>query len=306
MKEIRYSYSRMETYEQCPFRYWLKYIEGHYSKTSSIALEFGTLVHSIEEKIGNHIKAGEIIPYQGLIKEFADRCVEIARKYPKDFVEKDKSDRTYEEKINYYLNEGIYRLERFMKENPDLEIVGTEVPFTFKYRGKELFRGFIDRVLRNKVTGKYIVQDIKTYAVPVDHDKLVTPLQFVVYCLAMCEMYPTDPTDILCQYDLPLCDLTQDAGTKGFIARGTTKLEKLFDKIYSKEWSPKPSPLCTWCDYSFNNSNADDDTKWLCPYHMNWTRARHCFDKENEWQGFENHQTILEAYHQKYGVKKEN
>jgi putative RecB family exonuclease len=304
-KEIRYSYSRLETYDQCPFRYFLKYIEGHYSETSSIALEFGTLVHATEEKIGNHIKAGEAIPYQELIKEFADKCVVLANKYPKDFIAKDKSDRTYEDKINYYLNDGIYRLERFMKANPNLKIVGTEVPFTFRYHGKEAFRGFIDRIIYDTATSRYIVQDIKTYAVPVEHEKLVTPLQFVVYCLAMCEAYPTDPTEILCQYDLPFCDITQDAGTKGFIARGTAKLDKLFANIYSKEWAPKQSPLCTWCDYSPNNANADDETKWLCPYHMNWTKERHCYDKENEWQGMERHQTILEAYHRCYGVKKE-
>lgn len=302
-KEIKYSYSRLETYDQCPFRYFLKYIEGYYSKTSSIALDFGTLVHSIEEKIGNYIKDNKEIPYQDLIKEFSDRCTVIAKKYPKDFIEKDKSDRTYEEKINFYISTGIYRLEKFMKENPDLEIIGTEVPFTFKYHGQQTFRGFIDRILRNKVTNQYIVQDIKTYAVPLDHDKLVTPLQFVVYCWAMCEKYPIDPTTIICQYDLPLCDITQNAGTKGFIGRGSMKLDKIFDKIYSNEWTPKASPLCTWCDYSSKNQNADNSTKWLCPYHMNWTKDNKCFEKENEWQGLDKHQSILEAYHRYYDVK---
>lgn len=302
-KAIRYSYSRLETYDQCPFRYFLKYVEGHYSKTSSIALDFGTLVHATEEKIGNLLKDGKAVPYDELISEFAGKCVEISRKYPKDFMTEDKSGRTYESKINFYLNDGIYRLERFLKENADFEIVGTEVPFTFEYRGKKIFRGFIDRILRNKATNEYVVQDLKTYAVPVEHDKLVTPLQFVVYCLAMCEMFPVDPTAISCQYDLPLCDVVQNAGTKGFIARGTAKLDKLFDKIYSKDWTPKASPLCTWCDYSCNNGNAADDTKWLCPYHMNWTRERKCFDKENEWMGLENHQTILEAYHKMHRVK---
>lgn len=302
-KEIRYSYSRLDTYDQCPFRYFLKYVEGHYSKASSIALEFGTLVHSVEEKIGNSIKDGMEIPYAELTKEFADRCVEISRKYPKDFTEKDKSGRTYEEKINYYLNEGIYRLEKFMKANPNLEIIGTEMPFAFRYHGKQMFRGFIDRVLRDRDTGEYIVQDIKTYAAPLEQEKLATPLQFVVYCLAMCEMFPTDPTCVRCQYDLPLCDVTQDAGTKGFIARGTAKLDKIFGKIYSDDWTPKPSPLCTWCDFSFNNHNAEADTKWLCPYHMNWTRAQKRFDKENEWMGMGRHRAILEAYHKRYNVK---
>ena len=304
-KEIKYSYSRLETYDQCAFRYFLKYIEGNYASTSSIALEFGTAVHAVEETIGNCIKENKEIPYEELINNFADTCVKLERKYPEAFIEKDKSDRAYAEKINYYLNEGIYRLEKFMKDNPDLEIVGTEIPFNFKYKGQQLFRGFIDRVLRNKVTGQYIVQDIKTYAVPVEQEKLVTPLQFVVYCIGMKEAFGCAPESISCSYDLPLVDMVQQAGTKGFIARGTAKLDKIFSKIAAQDWTPKASPLCHWCEFCQSNDAAGDDTKYLCPYFMHWTRENKSFKKENEWQGIKNNKSITEAYHKAYGIKEE-
>ena len=302
-KEIKYSYSRLDTYVQCPFKYMLKYIDGHYATTSSIALEFGTAVHAVEEAIGNKIKAGEPIPYDALIKEFADKCVVMEKKYPQNFVELDKSNRTYPDKINYYLNEGIYRLEKLMKENPELEIVGTEVPFTFRLHGKQLFKGFIDRILRNKATGQYIVQDIKTYNMPLEHEKLVTPLQFVVYCIGVGEAFGVDPESISCSYDLPLCDMVQPAGTKGFVARGIQKLDKIFGKIDEKEWAPKQSPLCHWCEFCASNDSAGDDTKFLCPYFMHWTKENKTFEKENEWMGIDNNKAITEAYQKASGVR---
>lgn len=303
-KEIRYSFSRLELYEQCPFKYYLKYIEGNYPKAGSIALFFGTLTHETEEAIGNYLKENKPIDYEALKLNYVKKCEELKEKYPEDWVALDKSGRTYEEKANLYITEGIYRFEKFIKANEDIEIVGLEVPFSFTYKGK-LFRGAIDRVLRNKTTGKYIVQDIKTYNVAVDKDKLTTPLQFVVYCLALQELYGVDPTTITCQYDLPLCDLVQDAGTKGFITRGSAKLDKLFVGIGDEDWEPKQSALCHWCDYCQSNKSADETTKYLCPYFCHWTKENKTFMKENEWAGMKNHNAIVEAYHWMYGIKKD-
>jgi len=302
-KEIKYSYSRLETYDQCPFRYWLKYIEKHYATTSSIAFDFGTLVHKTEETIGNCIKDGKQINYDELIQNFASKCTEIEQKYPKEFNEPDKNGRTYTEKINGYLNNGIYRLEKFMQANSELEIIETEKDFTFRYNGCQAFRGAIDRILRNKITGQYIVQDIKTYGAPIDQEKLKTPLQFVIYCMAMSETYPVDPTMITCQYDLPLCNLTQDAGTKGFIARGRTKLSKLFGKIDEKDWTPKATPLCAFCEFCLNNESAGKDTKFLCPYFCHWTRANKVFTKENDWTKIDDYPVLLEAFHKVNGIE---
>lgn len=296
-KEIKYSYSRIDCYSQCPFKYFLKYIEGHYTSAANVALEFGTLVHSTEEKIGTCLKDSLPINYEELSANFATKCFEIQARYPAEFMEIDKSGRTYVDKINYYLNEGIYRFEKFMKVNQNLEVVGLEVPFTFQFIDGQLFRGSIDRVLRNNETNEYFVHDIKTYTVPIEADKLATPLQFVVYCLALKELYGCDPTKVVCSYDLPLCDLIQTAGTKDFIRRGQAKLTKLFTRIEEKDWAPKSSPLCHWCEFCPTNNAAKDDTKFLCPYFIHWTKDRKTFMKESEWCGIENHPAILEMYH---------
>ena len=108
---------------------------------------------------------------------------------------------------------------------------------------------------------------------------------------------------IKCQYDLPLCNLTQDAGTKGFLNRGHDKMEKLLTKIENNDYEPNPSPLCHWCEFCQSNPNAPEQGKMMCPYFMHWTKDKKDFSKENEWHGLENHKAVLEAYHQKYAKK---
>jgi len=296
MGEVTYSYSRLDTFEQCQFKYRLKYEEKHYLFCNSVATELGTLVHETEEAIANCLKDGTAIDYITLKNNFIKKAYELKHKYAADFNTKDKSDRTYDDKIYGYLNAGIYKLEQFMKAHPTYEIVGIEQPFEIDYAPEKKFKGFIDRVFYDTATDLYVIQDIKTYAVPLEHDKLTTPLQFVVYTMAAKALWNCTEANIKCQYYLPFCDLTQDAGTKGFIARGCKKLDELFVGIDAKDCTPNPTPLCAWCEYSCSNPNAPEEGKYLCPYFCHWTREKKDFSKENEWQGKEAHGRIMESY----------
>ena len=293
---VNFSYSKMDTYDKCGFKYKLIYEDGHYTYTDSIATEFGTLIHATEEAIAKAIKAKQPIDYTQLKNNIILKMASLAAKYPEPFITKDKSDRTYTEKMYYYLEHGIYRLEQFMQAHPSYQIVGIEQKFEFEYSSNYHFKGFIDRVFYDTATNKYIIQDIKTYAVPVEHKDLTTPLQFVFYVLAAKNLYNCDESQLSCQYDLPLCDLTQDAGTTGYMTRGVKKIQKLLENIEHKEFSPSPSALCHWCPFCPTNNDAKEDSKYLCPYFMKRTREHKTFEKEFEWQGVEMHKKIMEEY----------
>lgn len=295
-----YSYSKLDTYQQCPFKFKLKYIDGNYAYSDSISTTLGTAIHACEEQIAMAIKNNQPIDYIKLKNQLIIKMFEIQSKYPADFLELDKSNRTYAEKIYDYLQTGIYKLEQFMKDHPTYTITGIEQPFKITYQNRYVFSGFIDRVFYDTATNTYIIQDIKTYNVPIEDDKLTTPLQFVIYVLAAKELYKCDEGNFKCQYYLPFCDLTQDAGTKGYFKRGLTKLDKLFTNINDQNFAPTPCPLCNWCEFSNTNPDAQDKFKMLCPYHCNWdreTRNRADINNvENTWQGLENHAKIMEHY----------
>ena len=287
-----FSYSKIDTYEQCKFKFKLKYLDGHYLFSGSVATEFGTLIHKTEENIANFIRAGEAIDYPSLKNNIIVKMAEIESRYPADFSEKDKSDRTYKDKMYEYLDDKIYRLERFMKAHPTYEIVGTEQDFKVAYNDKYVFKGFIDRVIHDKATNRYLIQDIKTWPAPAEADELATPLQFVFYTMAVEDLYKCDKDHVSCEYDLPFCDGNQPAGSPGYMTRGMKKLEKLFGGIESGDWEPNPTPLCHWCEYNpmleKNKVNLDKaGPTACCPYFSLWDHKGDSRYKESllKWGG---------------------
>jgi len=300
----KYSYSKLEVYVNCPFKYKLIYVDKIKAFTQSVATELGTLVHETEEAIAHAIQEKRAINYDALKQRFIAKREEIKNKYPVDYEVKDKAGTTYEEKTTKYLETGIYNLEKFMKAHPTYEIVGIEQSFNFKYKKSYTFIGYIDRVFRDTATNHYIIQDIKTWPVPHEQKELTTPLQFVVYAMAARQLWGVGTESISCEYYLPFCELTQSAGTKGYLARGVSKIEKIFAGILEKSFAPKPSPLCNYCAFCPTSPEAPAHTKHMCPYFSHWTREnRKDFSTENEWMGMENHEYILEAYHKQYGIK---
>ena len=47
----------------------------------------------------------------------------LKEEYPIDFITPDKNGRTYVDKIETYIDSGMCRLEDYLAENPDLEVI---------------------------------------------------------------------------------------------------------------------------------------------------------------------------------------
>lgn len=163
IKLERYSYSKIDVYKQCKFKFKLRYLDKHYIFNANIAVEFGTAIHQAEEAIALAIKNNQQIDYPTLKNKFIIKNHELSQKYPEYNLPDGKiGNRTYRDKMYEYLEHGIYRLENFMKANPTYKIVGIEQKFDFPYNDKYSFNGSIDRVILDESTGRYIIQDIKS------------------------------------------------------------------------------------------------------------------------------------------------
>lgn len=301
-KTERYSFSKLNTFIQCPFKYYLKYVLGNFIDTSGLAAYFGSLVHHIEESIGNSIKNGEVINYDQLKEEFyninrpkKDKHdisgdifgINILKtKFKNEFYKIDAKGQSYATKAENYANVGIYRLENFMNNNPNLEIFSTEHHFEIEFHNV-ILTGSIDRILRDKNTGEFIIEDIKTKDKFFSEEETVTPLQAVIYSIALKSIANLNDFPATFRYDLPIVGARQSAGTKGFVKRGCEKIVKILEQIHSLESSPKPCPLCYYCEFK----NA-----YMCPYHSLWTPEHKTFSTSHEWAGLENHNRILEEY----------
>ena len=306
----KYSFSKLNTYDSCPYNFKLKYVDKHFINEPSLAAQYGTLVHLIYQQIAEHIMRGETIPYDTLKDTFTNINLPKRSKFDREgdifgtkvlsqmFAaewndQNTKSGKSYRVKARDFLDSGIYRLEEFMNENPEYELVGTEIAFEYEYRGC-CFYGFIDRLLRIKGTSHYIIHDIKTKDHPFVESELTTPLQFYVYASALRDKYGKD-IEIDCCYDLPTINLIQKAGTKGFENRAKKKIDKILDAIESKDFPPKPSPLCWWCSFRAKDSQPEE-ARGLCPYYSLWTPDNKNFEVKNSWEGPEAHERVMRRF----------
>jgi hypothetical protein len=98
----RYSYSKISCYDQCKFKFKIKYLDKNFIFNANIATDFGSLIHETEEAIANAISCGTSINYVELKNKFIIETRKIAHKYPDDFFKPDKSNRTYQEKAYLY------------------------------------------------------------------------------------------------------------------------------------------------------------------------------------------------------------
>ena len=302
----RFSYSKLNQYITCPFAYYNKYVKGMFYDKPTVATEFGVLVHKIEEMITNTLLRGESVDYDFLKNFFVTADIPktspydrdggvygtevLKKRYSKDWLSFDnKTGKSYAAKASEYLATGIYRQEKFLKAHPELELVGAEIEFKYVYRDY-LFYGFIDRLFRYKEDHKhFVVHDIKTKDKPFADKELVTPLQFVVYSEAIKEQYGADVI-VECVYDLPIANIQQNGGTKGFVARGIKKINSVIDAIEAEDFTPCPSALCYWCAYSNTNPAQPPEAKNTCPYYSLWNPKSKNYSVKFAWEGMDKHE----------------
>lgn len=286
----RYSYSKISCYKQCPMKFNIKYLEKNFIFNANIATDFGTLIHETEEVIAHAIVESRPIDYITLKNKFIIESRKLAIKYPEAFFARDKSDRTYQEKVYLYLDSGIYRLERFMKQHPELRIIGIEQKFEYDYDGVHSFNGSIDRAFQNVNTGEILIHDIKSWPVPAQNSELKVPLQFAVYMMAAEKLWNVPLDKIKCEYDLPLCDTTQPALSEDLVTESRPVIDKLFKGIQDKDFKPTITALCHWCEFNPLNNPEILDTKpgAVCPYFSTWQKSGdNVRDTLISWQNLE-------------------
>ena len=109
-----FSFSKIESYDNCRFRYKLKYVDKHYFSADSIATCYGKLVHKIEELIARYIMSNIPIDYADLKDKFINGVeddgkfikgiTDLAVVFEQDYFKPDsKSGKTYEEIISCFV-----------------------------------------------------------------------------------------------------------------------------------------------------------------------------------------------------------
>ncbi len=147
-----WSYSKLNTFETCPYAYWLNYVAKDPPINEENAFsQYGSFVHEILEKY-----------FKGELELF-----ELSTEYEDNFDDNILLDFPYCEShgrvidlCESYHDKGLAYLENF-DGLPEYKILGVEEDFVIEILNGEKLRGFIDLILEDK-NGNIIVLDHKS------------------------------------------------------------------------------------------------------------------------------------------------
>ena len=278
-----YSHSKLEVYENCPYRYSLQYEQGKRSNETTLALELGTICHRVYEIASQMWKNG-LINYEDLkfLLEYGDTdekisgIKDLSKKYFEEWYEPDSEGHTYKWKMDQF-DKGLHEYISGFNYNGWIPFK-EEYDFEFVFNDRAIIHGFIDAILIN-TEGDLKCIDYKTSKKLFPDSKIPTSQQFGIYCMGMLNAFGKLP--VQCDYKFILLNQEQNALTSGFGKRIVKRLNSVMNKIdkYKKEdiYAPAPSPLCHWCSYCPTNSNAVQ-YKNECEYYSLWTPTEKNWD----------------------------
>lgn len=142
LNDMTWSFSRIHAWEQCPYSFYLKYIEKRDGESNYYASN-GKCMHEVFEAI-----LTDKITLDECTRFYADNYELICEK-----TKQSTMDSTYEKCMDYLCSIDGIDLEKY-------EIIGVELKLDFKI-GKYKFVGYADLVVKNKESGEIILVDHK-------------------------------------------------------------------------------------------------------------------------------------------------
>jgi hypothetical protein len=147
LQEMTWSFSRAMTFKKCKYKFYLIYIEK-VEKRSKFHASYGKFIHSILEKYFR--------------REFTEQdCLDY---YIENF-EYEVIGNIKESTKDKLFMAGIEYFSQLVWKYDDYEILDIESEVHFKI-GKYKFIGYIDVLLRHKITGDIVILDHKTGEFP--------------------------------------------------------------------------------------------------------------------------------------------
>jgi len=169
---INMSYSRLDTYEMCPSKYWFTYIQKE-DRVFGPAASLGNVVHGVLEDT-----VGDTLVYEDMLVRM-DHHLETYD--PDQLIDED------------LLRAGRQMIQEFVDrhEDDEFDIIGKEKEFNIII-GSALILGYIDLITREK-DGTIRITDYKSGKWEVAAKNIHSNLQVGLYALAASIMFPDTP-----------------------------------------------------------------------------------------------------------------
>ncbi len=279
----RVSFSQYSMWSGCPYQYKLNYIDGLSISTSNIHLVFGTAMHET-------------------LQTYLDKCLRISKSQADKLMDtkaflKDKMRELYlkesldgtnpicsKEELVEFLEDGNLILDYFQKPKnfnsffslTNDELVAIEQPINTPIAENVHFLGFLDMVVRNRVSGRYRIIDFKTSTMgwnkyqkadPIKNSQILLYKKFYAELLSISEdmidvefiilkRKVSESTD----FTIPRISKHVPASGKPSVNKAWTSFKEFVDSVFDEngeyrqvEFPKNPGKNkknCKWCEFS--------------------------------------------------------
>ena len=163
----RVSYSQFSQWDKCPYTWKLNYVDKAETFKGNIYTLFGSAIHETLQAYlvcyyERTIKEADALPLDDILKYRMEENFKVSKKQHGDEFEVTLEDMKslFQDGINIITEFKKRKSGYFPKKNT--ELVGIEVSLNYGLPNNMQFKGYMDVVLHNKVTGRVKIIDIKT------------------------------------------------------------------------------------------------------------------------------------------------
>jgi len=241
-----YSHSKLSTFEQCPLKYKLRYIDKIKPLIEkTIEAHLGKCVHDTFEWLYNTIKENKKIPTIDEVITFysvrwQDEFSEETLIVKKEMTEKD------------YFNMGVGFLTNYFQRHYPFRdnTIECEKRIVIELDENTKIQGFIDRLVHNIETGEYEIHDYKTANHLPTQETIDNDRQLALYSIAIKEIFGKDKEVCLIWHYLAHDKKICSKRTNEQLQQLKKETIELIKKIESAEtFFHNKSILCNWCEY---------------------------------------------------------
>jgi putative RecB family exonuclease len=242
-----YSYSRLNTYLQCPLRFKLKYIEKAEPEFKETVEAFlGSTVHTALEKLYRDLKYQRIMSLEEVLAFYG---TEWAENWNEDIkiVRPEYGRENYRRMGEKYLTDYYRRFQPFDQETHIA--LEQRIFIRFGLDNKYQLQGFIDR-LSCTSDDIYVIHDYKTSATLPRQIEAEEDKQLALYAIAVKEHYRDCRNVRLVWHYLAFDKDVVSERSDAELEELKAEIGAIIDRIESAvDFAPRRSVLCGWCEY---------------------------------------------------------
>ena len=255
-----YSNSLLDTYEQCPLKYKLRYRDKIKRKFDTVESFLGTMIHRTLRKCYNDYTVGRGKDIDGALGHFST----LWNNRWNDSIIMMKKGRTQED-YRLHGEELLYNYYRHYYPFDSDTTIDTELSISFFLDNTNKYRmiGYIDR-LSKTIDGVVQIHDYKTSAKLPAQAEIDIDRQLALYQMGVQQRWPDYKSIRLIWHYLSFDTEMVSSRSPEAISELSGKTIKLIDEIESASvFPPRESGLCGWCEYPD-----------LCPLRKNYVKEK--------------------------------